>query len=441
MNKFLLYLKLKELRPAWAVFALTLLYTIAFWSAPSLPIAILLTLSLMGLLIYMAWAGVVMAKTNFSLRIEKNQNAAIVAGFSEGVIAYDQSFRIISMNQAAEAITGVRKDEVVEKVIGPEWSANPRFRILSQIIFPSLAPTVVKKTLGGYPQRVEITLSEPGEMHLEITTNQIFDDTGKILGFLKVVRDRSREVALMRAKSEFISVAAHQMRTPLTGIRWALDTIRHDAERPLAPEQEAMVTQTLSSVEKLIRMIGDFLDVAKIEEGKFGYSLEKGDLAALIREVMETLSQKAESRSVRLILYPPPEPVPYILIDRRKMAIALENLIDNAVTYNVKNGEVRIRIELLKDRPYVQISIEDTGMGIPENEQARLFARFFRGAGAMKVETEGSGLGLYIARNIIRRHGGDIWMKSVEKRGSTLSFILPTDESLVPPMEVATVET
>lgn len=441
MSKFILYVKLKELRTAWICFALALAYAAVFWAALSPVVAFLFTLSLAGLLSYIIWNGIGMAKTHFALRIEKNQNAAIVAGFSEGVIAYDQSFRIISMNSAAEVITGVRKNEVIDKVVGPEWSANPRFRILAQIIFPSLASSVVKRSSGGYPQVVEITLSDPSEVHLEITTNQISDDNGKVLGFLRSVRDRSREVAFIKAKSEFISVAAHQMRTPITGIRWALDMLRQGSAGHLAPEQEALVKQTFSSTEKLIKLIDDLLDVAKIEEGKFGYTLEKGDITAIIHEVLGSLLPEAEARAVRLILYPPAEPIPYLLIDRRKIAMALENLLDNAVKYNVKNGEVRVRLEALKDRPYVQISIEDTGMGITEDEQKRLFTKFFRGAKALKAETEGSGLGLYIARNIIRRHGGDIWVKSVEKRGATFFLILPTDESLVPPMEVAAGET
>lgn len=436
LKKLLLYAKLKEVRSAWAFFAFALAYSIVFFAMLPAWVAVILAATIAGFFIYLVWAGINAAKTNFALKIEKNQNAAIIAGFSEGVIAYDQSFRIISMNQAAEIITGNRKDELIGQVVGPEWAANPRFKILAQIIFPSLAPTVVKKTLSGWPQRVEVTIADPRELHLEISTNQIFDETGKLLGFIKVIRDRSREIELMRAKSEFITVAAHQMRTPLAGIRWALDTLKKGDLGALSPEQAPLVDQTLASVEKLIKLIDDLLHVAKIEEGKFGYTMAKQDLTALVRGVLETLAEAAEARTVRLVLYPPAEEIPPLLMDRQKMAIALQNIIENGIRYNVKNGEVRISIRLLKNQPYVELTIQDTGIGIPEKELPRLFTKFFRGEGAVRLETEGSGLGLYIAKNIIVRHGGDIKVKSVEKRGTTFTILLPTDETLVPPTEI-----
>lgn len=436
LKKLALYAKLKEMRGAWVFFALAIVYGIALWAGGlSTLLAVILTLSLAVFLFYLAWVGIRMAKTNFSLKIEKNQNAAIVAGFSEGVIAYDQSFRVISMNQAAEVVTGVRKDELIGQAIAPEWAADPRYKILAQVIFPSLAPIVIKKTLGGYPQRVDITITDPRELRLEIATNQIFDETGRLIGFIKVVRDRSREIELMRSKSEFITVAAHQMRTPLSGIRWALDGLQKGDFGELGADQKTATSQTLASVEKLIKLIDDLLNIAKIEEGKFGYIMTKGELVPLAQDVLETLAAFAEERSVRLILYPPEETIPQLLFDKQKLQTALHNIVENGIRYNVKNGEVRVSFTLLKDNPYVQISVKDTGIGIPEKELNKLFTKFFRGENAIRAETEGSGLGLYISRNIILRHGGDITVKSVEKRGTTFNILLPTDESLVPPTE------
>jgi len=440
MNNFLktiiAYARLKELRPAWIFGVIALFSAIAAWNAFHWTIAAGVSATLLAYFLFSIWNGIAMAKTNFSLRLEKNQNSAIIAGFSEGVIAYDQHFQIMSVNQAMEAIMGIRKDEVLGKSVGPEWAGNPRYKILAQIMFPSLAPTVVKKTLTGYPQQVDVTLQEPREMHLEITTNQIFDESGKLIGFIKVVRDRSREVALLRSKSEFISVAAHQMRTPLSGIRWALDAMRKEQFGALSPEQKQIIEQSFSTVEKLTKLLEDLLNVAKIEEGKFGYTFEKIDIMTVIKETLGSLLPNAESRGVRLILYPPTEPLPLLLIDRQKIFIALQNIVDNGIKYNVKNGEVRVKVQKLNDRPYVEIDIEDTGIGMPASEAAKVFTKFFRGEAATKIETEGSGLGLYIAKNIIMRHGGDIWVKSVEKRGTTFSLILPTEESLIPPVEI-----
>jgi signal transduction histidine kinase len=122
------------------------------------------------------------------------------------------------------------------------------------------------------------------------------------------------------------------------------------------------------------------------------------------------------------------------------MRLALYNIVENGIRYNVKNGEVRVSFSLLKDAPYVQITIQDTGVGIPQKELSKLFTKFFRGEQAMKIETEGSGLGLYISKNIIQRHGGDITVSSIEKRGTTFKITLPTDESLIPPVETSPIE-
>lgn len=445
-KKLLLYAKLKEVRSAWVFFVLAFVSSITLWIRLPEFIALLFTLAFTGFFIYLFIAGIAMAKTNFSLKIEKNQNAAIIAGFSEGVIAYDQFFRVISMNSVAEMITGLRKEEIIGQIVGPEWAGAPRYKILAQIIFPSLASSVVKKTLGGWPQRVAITIKDPQELHLEIATNQIFDESGKLIGFIKVVRDRSRELALVRSKSEFIAVAAHQMRTPLTGIRWALDSLKSDAaERnqqmaAQSEDQKALLAQTSTSVEKLIKLIDDLLNVAKIEEGKFGYVMKKDDLTALVRSVLETLAQAAEARGVRLVFYPPAEELGPILMDKSKLALALQNIIENGIRYNVKNGEVRVKFEKLPGKPYIKLTVQDTGIGMRESEVARLFKKFFRGEAAVRAEPEGSGLGLYIARNIIARHGGEITASSVEKRGTTFTILLPTDESLVPPTEMATEE-
>ncbi|MBI1974756.1 MAG: HAMP domain-containing histidine kinase, partial [Parcubacteria group bacterium] len=293
----------------------------------------------------------------------------------------------------------------------------------------------------AYPHVVEVSFIEPREMHLEVTTNQTFDEGGNLLGFLKVIRDTSREVDLLRVKSEFITVAAHQLRTPLSGIKWAFEALMKGDLGKTTEEQVKTADQALKTVQRLISIVDDFLDLAKIEEGKFGYEFEKADLTTLILTALEQYEELAKEKSVHLVFYRPETPLPPLLMDPRRIRLVLQNLITNAITYNVKNGEVRVRLEWLTDRPYVQISVEDTGLGIPEKDQARLFTKFFRSDNVLRVEVGGSGLGLYISRNIVKRHGGDIWVKSIEKRGTTVTFLLPTDESLIPQVEIPTQET
>lgn len=438
-EKLKAYARLPEMVPAWYFLILVIFQiALAWFFTPKIFVLILFAFDLVFFLIIFGSA-VRAARANFASRLEKNQLQSILASIGQGIIAYDQEFRVWLLNQAAEGILGLRKEELLGKVLTPERGSDPRYQIVTQILFPSLAPVVTKRSLT-YPEVTEISLSQPRELYLETTTTQIFDETGKPLGFLKVIRDRSREVQLLKSKAEFITVAAHQLRTPLSGIKWALEELSKGNLGEISAEQKTTLEDSLSATARLVKLTDDLLDVAKIEEGKFGYQFERVDIIAFIQEMLGQMEALAKEKSVRLSFYRPEETLPPLMVDRQRLSLVFQNLVENAIQYNLEKGEVRVRLELLKDRPYVQVAIEDTGIGIPEKDFPRIFSKFFRGENILRLAPEGSGLGLYIARNVIKRHGGEIWFKSVEKRGTTFYFALPTDESLIPQVEVATPE-
>lgn len=436
MGNFNAYFKLKEMTPVKVFCALLVVESIAwFWRLP-MAIALLFVLLSLAFLIWLLIHSWRLAQTNFALQLEKNQSADLINSLSEGIITYNQDFTITAMNGIAESLCGIRQAEVVGKIVTPEWASSSRFRIFTQIIFPSLAPTVVKKSVGTYPQVVDISFTDPQELYVEVTTAQVFDGAKNVIGFMKVIRDRSREVELLRSKSEFITVAAHQLRTPLAGIKWGVETLSEEGAGSMNDQQKQIAIQTLDVTERLVKTVDDLLDVSKLEEGKFGYKMEKADLVTLMQDTMQTFAQSAQQHNVKLLFFPPASQVPPLMMDASKIKLVLQNLIDNAIKYNVPNGEVRVRIALLQDKPFVQVSVEDTGAGMDDEDVSRLFVKFYRTEETLKKETVGSGLGLYIAKNIIKRHGGDIWATSVKQRGSVFSFVLPTDESLIPPVEV-----
>ncbi len=436
MNRFSAYFKLKEMTPVKVFGALLVVESFVWFLRLPFAVALAFVLFSVAFLVWLLVHSWRLAQTNFALQLEKNQSADLINSLSEGIITYDQKFTISSMNGIAESLCGIRKEEVTGKVVTPEWASSERFRIFTQIIFPSLAPTVVKKSVGTYPQVVDISFSEPRELYIEVTTAQVFDGARNVIGFMKVIRDRSREVELLRSKSEFITVAAHQLRTPLAGIKWGVETLKEGSAGKLNDQQQQIAQQTLDVTERLVRTVDDLLDVSKLEEGKFGYKMEKADVVALAQDVLQTFAQTAQQHGVKLLFYPPETQLPQLTMDASKIRMVLQNLIDNAIKYNVQNGEVRVRIETLPDKPFVQISVEDTGAGMSDEDVSHLFMKFYRTEKTLKKETVGSGLGLYIAKNIIKRHGGDIWATSVKQRGSVFSFVLPTDKSLIPPMEV-----
>lgn len=356
----------------------------------------------------------------------------IIAVLPDGVIVYDRDFKIKVFNPAAERIFNLSAAEAMGLKISPESVQNRKLGRLAQVVFPSLAPLVVPKSEpGAYPQVADISFSDP-LMELRVSTSPIVHDDGST-GFIKVVIDRTREAEILKSKSEFITVAAHQLQTPITTAYWALDILRK--EESISEENRETAREGFIASQNLSKIVNDLLDVAKIEEGKFGYNIQPADIVSFMAEITKNAHPVAKNAGVNLYFDPGPEHSILLAIDPAKLAMAFSNLIDNAIKYNLKNGSVTVKIERLPGKPFVQISVKDTGIGISAENLPHLFKKFFRADNAVKVHTEGTGLGLYIAKNIVRRHGGRIWAESTLGRGTTFYVTLPTDPKLIPQKE------
>lgn len=374
-----------------------------------------------------------LARSNLDIKIERNELMSIISNLTDGIIAYNPNFRILIFNRAAEQIFNLKAQEIIGQYFTPERAQEPHLKLLSQVIFPSLAPVVMRQSEAGiYPQIIDLFFDEP-KMQLRVATDRIIDSSGQLLGFVKIVHDRSREIELIRSKTEFIAVASHQLRTPLTGLHWALESL---AKQNLEASQKELVDTGLEASSKLLKIVNDLLDVSKIEEGRFGYQFENLNIISFIEEIIEGTKDFAKHFNVKIYFQKSTEPSIVLSIDPQKLSMVISNLIDNAIRYNVPNGEVIVAVERIKNQPYVKISVKDTGVGIPADQINKLFTKFFRAENVVKFATEGSGLGLYIAKNIIKRHGGEIWVESEINRGSTFYFTLPTDPKLVPPKEI-----
>jgi len=367
------------------------------------------------------------------LQLERTQINAMIRSIDDPAIAYSQNFEVILANPALEKLTNLKKEELIGKIITPEMANNQKFSLLVKIIFPSLAPAVLEQQLDTYPQKVKVKFFEPQELTLEIVTTKVIDEKGKVYGFLKVIHNLTREENLRKIQSDFITIAAHQLRTPLSGLNWILDVLSQNETGPLNETQKDLLEKAKAALSESIETVEDLLNAAQIEEGKFGFEFSLNDLEKIIETTLAKFKPIAEKNNIKLIFYRLKPPLNPIVIDPLRIKLVMEILIDNAIKYNVLNGEVRIKLEILKDRPFVMVSVEDTGIGISEEEKEKVFTKFFRSQKVVKKETLGTGLGLYLAKNIIERHGGKIWFKSEENRGTTFYFTLPLDPSFIPP--------
>lgn len=348
--------------------------------------------------------------------------SAIVENLRDGLIMYSPQFEILEFNPAAENIFSVKKDEVLGMVIEPKLNQIEKFKSLTQVIYPSLASSVSQLSEANvWPQIIEISIEEQNKNFYTVL-NRITDENGKIICFLKIVKDETREQAILKSKNEFINTAAHQLRTPLTALNWALENILKFSENS-SPEIHEVATEAIKVSERTLKITNDLLDVAKIEEGKFGYSFKNIDVVVFVSGIIDAVIPFARQRSTHITFSHPDINELYIAMDPDRLGLALFNLIDNAVKYTVEQGVVSILLE--KNENLIKISIQDSGVGIPENEREKIFKKFYRATNAAQVEPNGNGLGLFITQNIIKRHGGDIGFESRAGRGTIFWFTLP----------------
>jgi NtrC-family two-component system sensor histidine kinase KinB len=415
-NKLLLYLGLPEMRPFWIILvpllALIFLnfYFLSYqWGLFSLAISILS-------LVVIFFVSLRSARARFNLLNERNQIRAIIASFTDAIVAYESDFKITAFNRAAEELFGLKPEEVLGKIVSPEWVKSSRTQVLTQVLFPSLAPNVSWRTDGDvYPRVADISLVEP-RLELTVTTVRILDSTGQIMGFFKIIKDRTRGEEILSAKSEFLTVAAHQMRTPLSTIKWTFESVINGDYGAVTDSQKEALNNGLISADRVLKLANDLLDTANIESGKFGYDFVQSDLISLVSKMIEGYLPVAGQHNIKIYLEPPPDGLEPFKFDPLRIKIVFQNLIENAIRYNVENGEVAIKLG--KKPPYLELP--------------KMFIKFFRASNVLKYETEGTGLGLYITRNIVKAHGGKIWVESTENRGTIFHFTLPLDEKLIP---------
>ena len=367
-------------------------------------------------------------------KAEKLKLENIIASMSDGVILYDQDFTIQIFNSGAEAIFNLPAKEIIGQKLSPESIKNLKLEILAKTVFQSLAPLVVRQSPEGvYPQVVDISFDNP-RLELRVITDRVLNEAGQVAGFLKIVSDRTREAELIKSKNDFITVAAHQLRTPLSAVSWTFQSLKNET---LSDSQKELVDTGLAASSNLLKIVEDLLNVSKIEEGKFGYNFQKIDLVKFLQSILDQADLVAKEYNVKVYMEPPQESQILLEVDSEKLGLAVSNLLENGIKYNVPSGHVVLSVERRSDAPFIQVNISDTGLGIPEDAMDKLFGKFFRAENVITKATEGSGLGLYIVKNIIRRHGGQVWVESVVGRGTTFHFTLPTDPRLIPQKEIA----
>ncbi len=300
-------------------------------------------------------------------------------------------------------------------LLGDKKSGNPYTRQdtqLLQIIANELVIAIQNALRFEEIQNFNLTLQEK----VDEATKQ-----------LRRANDKLRE--LDDTKDDFIGIASHQLRTPLTSVKGYVSMVLDGDVGKITPKQKEMLDQAFLSAQRMVYLIADLLNLSRLKTGKFVIEPIKTNLSDLVQNEIDQLAESAKNKGIKLV-YKRPKSCTPLMLDGTKMSQVVMNFIDNAIYYTPKGKTVEVSIS--ETPQSLELLVQDEGMGVPKAEQHHLFTKFYRAKNAKKVRPDGTGLGLFMAKKVIVAQGGSIVFKSAEGKGSTFGFILPKKHLEIP---------
>jgi PAS domain S-box-containing protein len=355
---------------------------------------------------------------------ERSKSSAILHSIADGVIVNDTQGRVIALNAAAAKILEIQEDAALGQDVRTLFDAfenDGRGDLLSALDTIGTSPYV------SAGQVIE-TMLESETKIVSAHLAPVVTETGESLGIVTALRDITREVEADRAKSEFVSTVSHELRTPLTSIKGYTDLVYAGAVGEINEQQQRFLSIIKNNADRLTALIGDLLDMSRIETGRLKLSLESVDLIQVIHEVVESMRTQIEGKGLDLKLELPAE-APTITGDRSRLIQVVTNLVSNAFKYT-DQGWIRVCLSPL--RGAVRLDVADSGIGISGDDLGKIFERFYRANTPVMDGRGGTGLGLAIAKQLVEMHGGRVWVKSELNVGSTFTVILPTAAQELP---------
>lgn len=362
------------------------------------------------------------------LRQAKAKDEAMLLSIGEGLVATGKDGNIVFVNRAFEQLLGWHEEEVQGKLfvnLVPmfneeteeiEKKNRPIYKILRS---PSPSTTKATTTSNMYYKKKDGTI-----FPVAITISPIIVE-GQIIGAVEVFRDITEEKAVDKEKTEFVSLASHQLRTPLSSVNWYTEMLLAGDAGKLNKMQKEYVNEIFAGNRRMIDLVNDLLNVSRLELGTFSVNPEKVDIVSAAFLAIDEQKQEIKKKKIKIETDFPDERPLEINADPKLLHMVFQNLLSNAVKYTHEKGEIKISV--LKVGEYIHIKVADNGIGIPESQQEKIFTKLFRADNVKGEDVEGTGLGLYIIKSIVEESGGSIYFESKEGKGSTFTATLPIE--------------
>ncbi|HBC72546.1 MAG: PAS sensor protein [Candidatus Amesbacteria bacterium GW2011_GWB1_47_19] len=351
---------------------------------------------------------------------EQAKDEALLASIGEGIVVTDKNGLIEMINKAAELMIGWKGSEV----LGKRWFEVVKLLDGRGNVVPPEKRATQRVLSGGgsvFSDRNYYVRRDNTKFAVATTAAPVTLE-GKVVGVIAVFRDITREREIDKAKTEFVSLASHQLRTPLSAIKWFSEMLLAGDAGELVGEQKEFVHNMYQSNERMIELVNSLLNISRIESGRIRIDPVPTDLGELIKGVVLELTPKVTVKKLNLVLSIHPD-LSKINLDPHLIRQVYLNLLSNSVKYTPEDGDVTVIVSR-KDSDVVS-QISDTGVGIPRGDYGRVFEKFYRGDNAQKMETDGTGLGLYLVKAIVESSGGKIRFESEENKGTTFWLSLP----------------
>jgi len=351
---------------------------------------------------------------------EKDRAEAILFNVGEGVFAVNLSGEIIIFNKIAEKLVGIERNQI----IGQKYDQVLQF--VKNTTKENYGKFIDKVLLEGQsislPDDIILITGSRAEIPVAVNSSPIKNSKGVITGAIIIFRDISREKEIEEIRNDLISIASHQLRTPLSEIKGLISLLEDGVAGKINQRQKEYLELLSIANERMIHLVNDLLNISRIEQGRLQLNFQPVSLEELTKETIKNFELKVAEKSQTLTLKLDPA-LPQVLADYEKTKEIISNLIDNALKYTPEKGKILIRVTA--NTVGVWFLVKDTGVGIPKDKHKELFKKFSRIENPLSRITSGTGLGLYAVKQLVERQKGKVWFESEEGKGSTFGFVLP----------------
>ncbi|EKD53622.1 MAG: multi-sensor signal transduction histidine kinase, partial [uncultured bacterium] len=359
-------------------------------------------------------------KNERDLAVAKSYDEAVLNSISEGVVVCDQKGNITLFNKKSAELTGAPANEVM----GNHYSKYLNF--VKEVTGEPYNGFIVKVLSGHEVVKIEkqvLLVSRNGtKIPVDGSAAPIVGTNGMAYGLVIIFHDITQERSVDKAKTEFVSLASHQMRTPLTAINWYTELLQSEKHGPLNHEQTKFAAETYSASRRMSALVNSLLNVSRLEMGTFLIEPVLLNVVDLVETNLSLFKSQLLYKNLDFRKEYDPN-MEAFLADPKLLSIIIQNLLSNAVKYTPSGGKIVLVVK--KEADQLKISVSDTGAGIPKNEQGKIFGKLYRAENAKLIDPAGTGLGLYIVHEVVTNSGGSIGFESEEGKGSTFYVTFP----------------